>query len=224
LALLFALSGGAYAAGKFVITSTKQIKPSVLKQLQGKAGAQGLAGAAGAQGPAGGAGKDGTNGKDGANGESVAAKAVSTGDKVKCAEMGGSEYTVAGKTTLICNGKTGFTETLPSGKTETGTWGFVTTAAGVLRVPLSFPIPLAAALSESNLHFVKIGDPTSEACPGSVEEPKAKAGNLCVYAQFEQVPASGEAFVIPRTAGVSLFFEVSEVGKTDEGTWAVTAP
>jgi hypothetical protein len=38
LALVFAMSGGAYAAKKYVITSTKEIKPSVLKQLQGKAG------------------------------------------------------------------------------------------------------------------------------------------------------------------------------------------
>lgn len=37
LALVFAMSGGAYAAKKYVISSTKQIKPSVLKQLQGNA-------------------------------------------------------------------------------------------------------------------------------------------------------------------------------------------
>jgi hypothetical protein len=41
LALVFAMSGGAFAAGRYLITSTKQIKPSVLKQLQGKAGAIG---------------------------------------------------------------------------------------------------------------------------------------------------------------------------------------
>jgi hypothetical protein len=36
LALVFAMSGGAYAASHYLITSTKQIKPSVLGQLKGK--------------------------------------------------------------------------------------------------------------------------------------------------------------------------------------------
>ena len=65
LALVFAMSGGAYAAKKYLITSTKQISPSVLKQLQGKAGsggAPGAAGAQGAQGPAGPAGPGGSRG------------------------------------------------------------------------------------------------------------------------------------------------------------------
>src|ERR1700684_1973377 len=53
LALLFAMTGGAYAAKAYLITSTKQIKPSVLKSLQGKAGAKGANGAPGATGPAG---------------------------------------------------------------------------------------------------------------------------------------------------------------------------
>jgi hypothetical protein len=51
LALVFAMTGGAYAASKFIITSTKQIKPSVLSQLKGKAGPAGAGGGAGLGAP-----------------------------------------------------------------------------------------------------------------------------------------------------------------------------
>ena len=43
-ALVFAMSGGALAAKHYLINSTKQIKPSVLKQLKGNAGKTGPAG------------------------------------------------------------------------------------------------------------------------------------------------------------------------------------
>ena len=51
LALFFALGGTAIAAKHYLITSTKQIKPSVLKQLHGAQGPQGPAGPQGAAGP-----------------------------------------------------------------------------------------------------------------------------------------------------------------------------
>jgi hypothetical protein len=56
LALFFALGGSALAAKKYLITSTSQIKPSVLKSLQGKRGPAGTPGTPGAPGAAGAAG------------------------------------------------------------------------------------------------------------------------------------------------------------------------
>jgi len=62
LALFFALGGTAIAAKHYLITSTTQIKPSVLAKLKGargEAGAQGTAGPPGPQGPAGAQGPPG---------------------------------------------------------------------------------------------------------------------------------------------------------------------
>lgn len=61
-ALVLAMTGGAFAAGHYLITSVKQISPRVLKSLHGKQGRRGFRGATGA------AGKNGTNGTNGANG------------------------------------------------------------------------------------------------------------------------------------------------------------
>ena len=65
LALVFSMSGGAVAASHYLITSTKQIKPSVLSQLRGKRGAAGTRGVTGPQGPHGTSGKDGQPGPAG---------------------------------------------------------------------------------------------------------------------------------------------------------------
>ena len=56
LALVFAMTGGALAAKHYLINSTKQINPKVLKKLRGKAGPRGAArvrGRAGQRRPAG---------------------------------------------------------------------------------------------------------------------------------------------------------------------------
>jgi hypothetical protein len=60
LALVFAMSGGAYAATHYKITSKAQISPKVLKTLKGAKGGRGPAGPAGAAGAAGAPGAAGT--------------------------------------------------------------------------------------------------------------------------------------------------------------------
>ncbi len=60
LALVFALGGGtAWATHHYLIVSTKQIKPSLLKVLRGASGAPGANGRDGAAGPTGPAGANG---------------------------------------------------------------------------------------------------------------------------------------------------------------------
>ena len=68
LSMLLTLGGSADAKSKYVITSTKQIKPKVLKQLAGAAGAVGPQGAAGAVGPEGPVGAVGAVGPQGLTG------------------------------------------------------------------------------------------------------------------------------------------------------------
>jgi hypothetical protein len=65
VALVVALSGTAMAASHYIITSTSQIKPSVLRALHGSTGAKGTAAVAGAQGPAGATGAQGPAGAQG---------------------------------------------------------------------------------------------------------------------------------------------------------------
>jgi len=245
VALVFVMTGGAYAAGKYLISSTKQISPKVLKQLKGKNGKNGAPGATGPQGPqglAGTAGKDGTNGKDGV---SVTGPEGPEGKEGKA-------------------GTTGFTKTLPKGETLKGEWGMVTAAPEVNATvgdSVSFGIPLAAA---PTAHYIKttgkepfynattkLNDEREQpACPGSATEPEADPGNLCVYASIESntqlnLPPGTFAplpVICPFSTGGVCFVKEPRTGTADPygfvimtlaeearavdvgGTWAVTAP
>jgi Collagen triple helix repeat (20 copies) len=164
VALVFAMSGGAYAAKKYLITSTSQIKPSVLKSLQGKTGPAGAAGVAGApgaqgavgpQGPAGANGKDGANGMNGTNGKEGATgptgKAGTPGEEGPTGPTGatGAAGTTGPAGSTGPEGVCSTTQcTLPSGATDKGTWSAIMLGIAAVEeeVPfaISFPIPLAA--------------------------------------------------------------------------------
>ena len=59
IALMFSLSGGAPAATHYLITSTKQISPNVLKRLKGARGSRGPQGLTGPNGNPGSPGRVG---------------------------------------------------------------------------------------------------------------------------------------------------------------------
>jgi hypothetical protein len=215
LALVFAMTGGAFAASKFVITSTKQISPKVLKSLKGsngKSGANGAAGAtgaAGASGPAGATGPGGpqgpqgvagTNGGNGTNGTNGAKGAT------------GAPWTAGG--------------VLPSEQTEKGVWSalivenFMHSKSGSSAI--SFVIPVSSAFSVEFINEGQAGIEHKAECPGTVEQPKAAAGFLCVYSASNGAAKFEEATAYESGAYVS-FDEGTFIGVAANGTWAVTA-
>jgi hypothetical protein len=222
VALVFAMTGGAYAAKHYLITSTSQISPKVLKQLKGANGAPGAPGTPGTPGTTGLAGKEGPTGKEGAVGkEGTAGKEGKEGPEGK----EGSPWTAGG--------------TLPKGKTETGLWTLGSSPAGFARIAISFPIPLTPspnphepAVSESHVHYIAKGAPAPFGCgSGTAGAPEAEPGNLCVYATAlagaEETPNLSAVFPtveVPgaNTTGAMMWFKVKE-GAQGYGTWAVTA-
>jgi hypothetical protein len=243
LALVFAMTGGAYAAKKYLITSTKQISPSVLKSLvgkagpagtQGPAGPQGVAGSSGAKGETGAAGKEGAQGKEGPVG--ATGPGGTTGAKGATGPAGpkgvtGEPWTAGG--------------TLPSGSTETGSW-WMPAGSAPQYASISFPVPLAADIEESHAKFIPVGGTVPTECENSGHagtasplNPEASKGYFCVYAGAGTIEepaaflfhkAGTEAFTGPdtgaSTAGSIVFAGATVTGGPIGyfgGTWAVTA-
>ena len=190
IALVFAMIGGAYAAngsgGGGKLTKVERQK----KKATGRRGPTGPKGPKGATGPVGPAGANGTPGAAGARGATGATGSQGLQGAPGATGIQGEQGEP---------GETGFTETLPPGKTETGAWGFGTTAPGQPNalVPISFVIPLSAELSAGSVHYIneagkeivlnfgtfELEELTSTACLGSASAPAATPGNLCIYTQ-----------------------------------------
>jgi Collagen triple helix repeat (20 copies) len=205
VALIVALSGTALAAG-YVITSTKQISPSVLKKLKGNKGSKGSAGLKGATGAAGAPGATGAPGAPGAAGPQGAQGVQG----------------IPGP----------FTSVLPAGKTLRGTFavrGIATNTGEESVGAISFGFTLASA---PTVHYINFGTPAPAECPGTATEPQATAGNLCVYEGVApmnttvrgEFDAVGGANNIATTFGAVAYADAAAAGAyRTRGSWAVTS-
>jgi hypothetical protein len=205
VALVFALTGTAFAA-KYIITSTSQIKPSVLKSLKGARGAKGETGAQGAKGDPGEKGAKGDQGLEGKEGKE--------GPEGKQGAEG--EPGAPGK-----DGKTGFTETLPSGKTETGVWDVKTLEPSLQDASFSYAIPLEEAAA--TIKVVQEGATEVEGCPGAEPTPSAEPGFLCIYVVQTSLATVNGFVSLHSSSGAILGFPLLEEESFARGVWAVTA-
>ena len=245
-ALILSMAGGAFAFGggsgpkaapkataggrtaTVAVATASKAKSKGTRGPRGPKGPQGpsgSAGPAGPTGPAGPAGPAGPTGPAGAKGET--GPAGPEGPPGKDGKEG-SPWTAGG--------------TLPSGKTETGTWTFTGTVAEKAFVALSFPIPLPAGtagtpvLNEEHVHFFQVGEggngtPGNGCGSGTAEKPEAEKGNLCVYLNYATSPITAEILDSGNpgraagagATGANLKIASSEPEARGEGTWAVSA-
>ena len=194
----------ALAGTAFAATKLNSVqKKEVVKIAKKYAGKPGSAGVQGPTGPQGATGPAGTTGAEGPQGEE------------------GPE----GPT-----GPTGPAGTqLPSGQTSTGGWSFAAKGVFGTLVTISFPLRVEPA---PNYNWMAPGASSTANCPGTASNPKAAAGQLCVYAK-EVVNAGFTSTHEPVNVGNDTVDANShwtgefEIASGEEGygygSWAVTA-
>lgn len=172
-----------------------------------------LIGDAGTEGPPGLAGPPGSPGKEGTIGKEGA----------------------PGK-----DGESGYPDVLPSGKTETGTFGGAEANAErgsvwEVIVPISFTIPMPVASEEAyflNLNETEKGAGTG-GCTGTAAKPTAPPGTLCLYTaeeanfnltEFPFMSYNGSFGYKSSGTMVRFFISKEPADFFVDGSWAVTAP
>jgi hypothetical protein len=200
LALVLAMSGGALAANHYLINSTKQINPKVLKKLHGARGPRGELGPNGLVGPQGVQGQQGRQGPRGERGE-----------------PGFSALSLLPK---------GATE---SGEFAVST-GAAGAENDVLKDAVTFSIPLATPVVAAQIQVTQATVPTAQCLgPGQAARGWLCIYTSGAPKNLEP-PVAYDPEAAPETAGsgrfgVGLNWKVEEAGPAEAtGTWSLTAP
>jgi hypothetical protein len=124
-----------------------------------------------------------------------------------------------------------YPDQMPAGKTARGTWAMYGTAS-ILMTQISFGFQLSAAPTS---HVVPVGGPSPAECPGTITNPQASPGHLCVYegdvanissvvtCDTEQAGCGPVGTTNNNGVGV-VGYQTASGDKYMIGTWAVTAP
>jgi hypothetical protein len=194
LALVFAMTGGAFAAKKYLITSASQIKPSVRKALKGPRGLPGATGPAGPTGPRGATGPGGPTGPEGKKGDA------------------GNPWTAGGTLPPGATETGVWGYTLPAEAEDIVSISFP--------IPLAAAIPIEPT---SNIHIIETPEEDLTDCPGTADQPAAAPGQLCLFAFFPPAGTLGTV-TFSKVSGVLLSVQAGEGSAFGAGTWAVKAP
>lgn len=205
LALFVAMGGSAVAMSHYLINSTKQINPKVLKKLKGAgpAGIKGLTGPVGPQGPAGAQGAVGPQGTQGTAGSNLTAE-----------------------TTLPSGQSESGTFSAGGGYDAGHEYGPGNIGYGYIGTGITYVQPLASAIPDENVIDVTKG--TAPHCEGVG---KAARGYLCLYdwdnndVESAIIYSNDKGDFSTPSPGAVLYWYVFEAGEPySGGEYTVTAP